>query len=238
MKIAVISDIHGNLMALESVLDDIDERDVDEVICLGDLVGYLPFANEVVELLREEDMLFVLGNHDQKVISADKLSKADFMQMTQEDLMAGASVNYMRYILRKENREFLEWCPEQVTMKAEGLKLLCVHGSPSSISEYLYEETEKLTALSKTLEEDILLCGHTHIPYHATINGKHFINPGSVGKPKDGDNRATYMVIDIEDGKVTTQVVKLAYDIETLTEAIKEDHYISDVLIENIKTGK
>lgn len=144
----------------------------------------------------------------------------------------------MRYILTPENREFLEWCPEQVIMKLEGVKVLCVHGSPDSISEYLYEETEKLKELSKGLEEDILLCGHTHLPYHVQVNGKHFINPGSVGQPKDGDNRASYMLIDIEGDQVTSRVVKVAYDIEMLVEGIKEDHYINDALIENIRLAK
>jgi putative phosphoesterase len=238
MKIAVISDIHGNIMALDAVLEDIDTRDVEEVICLGDLVGYLPYPNEVVDLLRDEEMTFVLGNHDQKVIRRERLSKQDFMKMTPEELRTGASLAYMQYLLTKENREFLSWCPEQVTMKLEGMSLLCVHGSPASISEYLYEDKEKLAEVAASIEEDILLCGHTHIPYHMEVGGKHIINPGSVGKPKDGDGRATYTLMEIEDKKVKTEVIKVAYDMDALIEGIEADHYIDNALVENIRMGK
>jgi len=234
MKIAVISDIHSNIDALESVLKDIESKHVDEIICTGDLVGYLPFPNEVIKCFKSNAIKSIKGNHDVKVLD---YKPVDLSHKSKEELQAGASIVYTTNTITKESLNYLDQLPEKIVLEHEGIKVLFVHGSPRKINEYMYEEDDHLEEIAENLEEDVLVFGHTHVPYHKIVKGKHFINPGSVGKPKHGNQKSAYMIIGLNDGIVTSELVQVTYDLTRICKAIEDEVLISDKLIENLKNG-
>ncbi len=237
MRFAIIGDIHSNKFALESVLNDIKIKEVDFIVSTGDLVGYLPFPNEVIEMMRYNKVLVVQGNHDKRIGDSKCIDDNIINNMLEEEIQNKASLAFTNWIISDKNRKYLKNLPKMLKMSCGELEILIVHGSNREIDEYLYEDEEYLTNISKTLKEDILVCGHTHIPYYLQIDNKHFINVGSVGKPKHGDSRATYVIINIEDGKVENEIIKVSYDINNMVKAIKENNMISDKLIPMIEEG-
>jgi putative phosphoesterase len=237
MKFAVIGDIHSNKFALESVLQDINSKKVDFIISTGDLVGYLPFVNEVIDMIRANRVLVVQGNHDKHIADSQPVSVDTINIMSEEQAHSSASSAYTNWIITDDNRKYLRNLPGQLRIDCMGFKILIVHGSHRSINEYLYEDKEILEELSKQLSEDIIICGHTHFPYHSTINNKHVINAGSVGKPKHGDAKSAYVVISIEEGEVEAEIVKVSYDVESMVKAIENNRMISNKLIPMIKEG-
>lgn len=238
MKFAVIGDIHSNKYALESVLEDIKERNVDFVISTGDLVGYLPYPNEVIDLLRRHSVLSVKGNHDEFISNCTSITKDEFDQYTLEKKQASASAIYTNYVITDENRRYLKGLPSYLKFEMEGINFMVVHGSHRDISEYLYEDEEYLSELSMTLPTDVLICGHTHIPYHYTVNHKTFINVGSVGKPKTGNELATYTIIHVDNQSVQSEVVQVSYDLDTLVKEILDNEAISNTLVDSLRHGK
>ncbi|MEH0157405.1 metallophosphoesterase family protein [Limibacter armeniacum] len=198
MKIAFISDIHANMPALEAVLADIDSKQPDYIYCLGDLVGYNCWPNEVVEELRRRKIPTIMGNHDEAMITAEP------------DRFTNRGITVS--MLSEDNRQFLSALPYHQSLVFESneqqIKLLMVHGSVDSNTEYLTSDypKDKISDMMENSQTDILLCGHTHKPYHrrlALVNQgktiwKHVINTGSVGKPKDGDNRACYVMLELD----------------------------------------
>lgn len=237
MRFAVIGDIHSNKFALESVLKDINMKKVDFIISTVDLVGYLPFVNEVIDMIKVNKILVVQGNHDKHIADSKSVDKNTIIKMTEEQAQSNASSAYTNWVITEGNRKYLRNLPNKIKIDFHGLKVLIVHGSHRSINEYLYNEKEILKSVVTELDEDIIICGHTHLPYHSVINNKHFINAGSVGKPKHGDSNATYVIISIEDGKVESEIVKVSYNVESLIKAIEDNRMISNQLIPMIKEG-
>lgn len=236
MRIAVISDIHSNIDALESVLEDIETRAVDEIICTGDLVGYLPFPNEVIKRFKEDKIKTVMGNHDQRV--AEHVFKSEMLlDKASEEVQASASLLYTSQTITDEHRNYLKQLPMSMTLKVKDKVIRFVHGSPSRIDEYLYQEDDELRHLSQTLEEDALVFGHTHLAYHKILNNKHFINAGSVGKPKQGSSKSSYVIISITEDNITVEIEEVSYEIQSLCRAIKSNPMINDKLCENIILG-
>lgn len=237
MKIAIISDIHSNIVALDAVLEDISTQEVDHIFATGDLVGYLPFPNEVVNRMREYNVLSVKGNHDNAIVIRSKEVEG-LETLTLKEKQASASGIYTTRTISGENRVFLKNLPDYISLSFLGVKLKLVHGSPNSISEYLYEDSEALEELSNSMDEDILVFGHTHVPFHKEVNGKHFMNAGSVGKPKHGNSNASYIIIHIAEEEVSMEFVEVSYDVESVTRVIKDNELISDDLIEMLEQGK
>lgn len=237
MRFAVIGDVHSNKYALESVLKDINTKDVDFIVSTGDLVGYLPFPNEVIQLIRKYRVLVVQGNHDKYIAESNKVQEEDLIKMSEEKLQSNASSVFTNWVISDKNRNYLKNLPNRITIDCNGLKILVVHGSHRAIDEYLYEDRENLYELSKTVNEDILICGHTHIPYHLAVGKKYFINAGSAGKPKHGDPQATYIIVDVEDGEVRSEIIRVDYDIESMIKAIEDNKMISNKLIPMLKEG-
>lgn len=238
MKFAVIGDIHGNKYALESVLKDINSKNVDFVISTGDLVGYMPYPNEVIDMVREHNILVVQGNHDKVIAQSEKITEEEITSMTDQEIQSNASAIFTRWCITDENRRFLKNLNTRLTMECDGLKIVVAHGSPIKIDEYLYEETEILMKASEKISEDIVICGHTHIPYFTKVNKKHFINSGSVGKPKHGDSRSTYVIVEINEGKVSCSIERVNYNVEYMIKAIEGNRMISNKLIEMLREGK
>ncbi|MHB8130770.1 MAG: metallophosphoesterase family protein [Mobilitalea sp.] len=157
--------------------------------------------------------------------------------MTPLEIQKNASAVYTNWCISDENRDFLKGLSSKVVLEYGNRKIIIIHGSPLRIDEYLFENEEHLTQISEIITEDIIICGHTHIPYFRNINGKYFINAGSVGKPKHGDSRSTYVVVDIDKDKVSCSIEKVEYDIEQMVQDIKDNQMISDGLIEMLRQG-
>lgn len=237
-KIVFISDIHGNVEAFKRVLADIQERNIDmsQVYCLGDSVGYGTRPDEVIDLLKRSEIVSILGNYDEAVgfylptcgcninNDNDKAKTKNALSWTVEHTSA-------------ENKEYLREFEEQLTLKILEKSILLTHASPISITDYLFEDDrEKQEEIAEELEEDIIVFGHTHIPYVKEVKGKLFINVGSVGRPKDGDNRACYCILTIGD-KVEVEFVRVSYDIEKMAKEILESE-LMDSFATVLRTGR
>lgn len=234
MRFAVIGDIHGNIYALEAVYEDIKNKNIDFVISTGDLVGYMMYPNEVIEFLKKNKIVSIQGNHDKFIAKGNKIQ--DISAFSQEEVQKNASEIYTNYVLTEENREFLKNLPEEIRIRKNNFNVLIVHGSPRKIDEYLYENGENLLEITKSFSENVIISGHTHIPYVKKVEDKYFINAGSVGKPKHRNPKSTYVIIELDEGiKVTIEEV--SYDYEKMLSDIEKNEYISQKLISMIREG-
>ncbi|NJK49054.1 metallophosphoesterase family protein [Candidatus Gracilibacteria bacterium] len=232
MKIAVMSCIHGNYPALEAVLDDCDRNSCEKIYCLGDLVGYGPHPNAVVEMIRSLDIPTVQGCWDEDIVEGLNACECSYPSLLAEKRgkLAHEWTNRQVY---PETREYLAQLPHTIK---EG-NLCFVHGSPHSNHEYLLPEIDAFTALERVLstDADVLFCGHTHIPYIRTLDAeelqvkvrqpntqqeeyltftapiKRIINVGSVGEPRHGRPNATYVIYDTDTEAVTLREVEYNY---------------------------
>lgn len=253
MKIALISDIHANLPALEAVLEDIEQRKLDIIYCLGDLVSYAPFPNEVIKMIQQQKIPTIAGNHDE-FIGLSPHGKE--LHILEKGLSNGAiSKTYTNQILSEESRQYLKQLPHHAAIEFkfndEKFRFLMVHGSPRKINEYIFEDHNKEDLLSMMQNENaaIMAFGHTHKPFHRILedeNGTYFhaINTGSVGKPKDDDNRACYVVLEITDKtsmkkpeSLKVEFIRIPYDIEAVAKPI-EASPLPDVYAKMLREGK
>ncbi|MDH7499593.1 MAG: metallophosphoesterase family protein [candidate division NC10 bacterium] len=218
---AVFSDVHGNLPALEAVLEDMERRKITMAICLGDLVGYGPFPNEVVALIRERGIPTLMGNYDQGI--GFSTGDCGCAYRTEEQRLEGAiSLKWTEEVVTAETRAFLRSLEDRFLLATPAGEMLAVHGSPRRINEYLFED-RPLSALARMVKENpyrAILFGHTHIPYVREVEGATFVNVGSAGRPKDGDWRACYSLIDpatpMKDGPLGVDFIRVPYDYERL----------------------
>lgn len=215
MKIAVVSDIHSNITALESVINALKEEEIDFFLCSGDTVGYGPHPNQVCEALRKiKNLVCVKGNHDEAVL------KGDFSRLNP---IAAEAAQWTREKMKKENLNFLSRLKEIEPLKMDTLNILMVHGSPRDpLYEYILP-TASSSLLEQFLEDsraDIIIMGHTHIPFVKNFGYKAVINAGSVGQPRDNNPRASYALIDTITGEIS--IKRVAYDIDLVAEDIKK----------------
>lgn len=220
MRIAIFSDVHGNLPALDAVLSDIRARQPDAVYCLGDLVGYAPFPNEVVERIRHDAIPTIMGNYDDGVgFERDECGCA--YREEDEKRRGDQSLAWTKAHVSAENKAFLRTLKPEIRFEAAGRRILLVHGSPRKINEYLFEDRplSSFQRLAASSNADIIGYGHTHKPYTKLVDSVLFLNAGSVGKPKDGDWRACYAILDTTTS--SAQFVRVEYDINTVTAAIR-----------------
>ena len=221
-RLAILSDIHGNRHALEAVWTDLEGQRPDAVYCLGDLVGYGAFPNEVVDFFRSRSIPTIMGNYDEGV--GFDLDDCGCAYRTAEERARGdVSRLWSQAETTAENKQFLQTLPMQIRLEQTKPTLLLVHGSPRKINEYLFEDRppatfERLAALAGT---DLVVFGHTHKPYQKRVGKTLFVNAGSVGKPHDGDPRACYAVLDL--GKDSQAVFRrVAYDVAAAAEAVRQ----------------
>lgn len=237
MKFAVIADIHGNLPALLEVWEDIRKQNIDLVFCAGDLVGYTPFPNEVIEFIQSKGIKTIQGNYDESIGYNRFTCGCDFKN-EEARIIGEGSLNWTKQAVTEENKEFLRSLPKEIRITLSRYNILIIHGSPYRQNEYLFENTDT-TYLNKMLEDtnsDILICGHTHLPYHLTLNNGHVINAGSAGKPKHGNPDATYVIIELLDNKVTTTIRYVPYDYEKTAKAIEESQ-LPNQIADKIRKG-
>lgn len=231
MRIAIFSDIHGNLEALKAVLEDIKSKNVDRIVCLGDLVGYGPFPNEVVDMVRSENILTIVGNYDTAVISND------IKYIQDNPLNKDFALPWSVKEVTDANKKYLNRLPENITVLEEGKVIKFVHGSTRAVNEYLLEESDAAKEVMDELKEDILVCAHTHLPYIKKYEDKILINDGSVGKPKKGNPNSTYVILTIEDDDFKAEIMEVPYNYEETVKAMQERNFPKE-LIDTIKYGK
>lgn len=222
-KVAIISDIHGNIEALNAVLKHIEEQSCSEILCCGDLVGYGPRPNEVIQVIQALNIPTIMGNYDEAV---GFLLPACGCHIDNKRAKA-LSNNSLRWSIAhttEKNRAILRDLPEEIEVTVESKSIYMTHATKDSITEYVYEgDDERLNEIAKSVDQDIYIYGHTHLPFIREINGKIIINAGSVGRPKDGDNRAAYVIITVEDLKISCSIQKVEYDIEKVIKEIEAD---------------
>jgi len=224
MKIALLGDVHANLPALQAVLAHIRQQAVDAVWNTGDFVGYNAFPNEVIDQLRQTDAVSIVGNYDRKVLKFKK--KKDKWQKTKrpEKYLA---FKWAYKTLTKENRAYLRSLPQERRLHVSGQQILLTHGSPAAMDEALTPETpdRRFRELAQIAETDVVVCGHSHRPFARQVDGVWFINTGSVGRPDDGDPRASYAVLEIEPDDLQVKHYRLDYDIAQAVAAIQQNNF-------------
>lgn len=238
MKIALFSDIHANLPALEAFFKDVDARKPDAIYCLGDLVGYNIWPNEVIDEIRKRNIPTIAGNYDFGIgRNSDDCGCA--YKTDQEKAFGKVSISFTNQIINLESRNYLRTLPAHIKLEfqlnEDKLNVLLVHGSPRKINEYLFEDRDEKSMLRIMQQSDahIMCFGHTHKPYHRVLkdenNNLHAINIGSVGKPKDSDTRGGYVILSIDEKSsilnyesIKVEFIRFEYDVETASKAIEE----------------
>ncbi len=212
-RVAVITDIHANLPALQAALARIDELGVDGIYCGGDLVGYGPHPNEVCALIAERGIPTIYGNYDYAI--ARDLEDCGCAYVTPHDRELGQrSVNWTLAHTDQATKDFMRALPFDLRFAVGEAQVHLVHGSPRKVNEYLFEDKparlyERLAAAET---DDVLVFGHTHRPWIHDFGGVRFVNCGAVGKPKDGDPRGAFAVLTATTTGVEARIERVAYD--------------------------
>lgn len=230
MRYALISDIHANLPALDAVLIDIANRgDVDAIYHLGDLVGYAPWPDEVVARLRESRIAGVAGNYDSTVATDYKHCGCRYEDAHQEEL-SHLSYAWTRERVAADTKRYLGELPFRIDLRplgghVSGPTLTLLHANQVLNTVYVTEDRSddflvKMKDGVGARAADVLAFGHTHVPWHREIAGVHFVNTGSVGRPKDGDWRAGYVVLDVSSAGTSVEFCRVEYDVDKAADAI------------------
>lgn len=222
MRLAVISDIHANLPALEAVLADIERQDVDDVLCLGDLVGYAPWPNEVTAAILARGIPTIMGNYDDGV-GFDRDNCGCSYKDPRLETLGDQSLAWTQQHTTNDHKAYLRSLAPSIRRTFDGHEFLFVHGSPRKMNEYVYEDrpAETLRRIADSAQADVLVFGHTHLPYQKRVGDVLFVNTGAVGKPKDGDPRAGYVIFDISPTEVAPHLIRLDYDVERAAQALE-----------------
>ena len=212
-SVAIITDIHGNLPALESALSRIEEIGPDATYCGGDLVGYGPWPNEVCRRVEELRIPTIYGNYDYAIGREEEDCGCAYV--TKHDRELGQrSVEWTLAHTDRRSKDFMRDLPFDLRFELGGRRVRLVHGSPRKVNEYLFEDKPARTfeRIAAGAECDVLVFGHTHKPWIAEFGGVLFVNCGSVGKPKDGDPRGAFAVLEATDGGVQARIERCEYD--------------------------
>ncbi len=212
-RVLLISDIHANLEALDSVLGNVR---YDEVFCLGDLVDYGPDPAECIDRVRRNGIVTVRGNHDNAVAL-----KVDCGCSYVYKHLSVATREYTWASIGDDDMAFLASLPPSVGKEVDGIKIMLTHGSPKSFFDYIFPDTPagRLEELTEGVSSEYLAVGHTHKPAILRMRGVTILNPGSVGQPRDGDTRASCMVLDTATREA--RITRVKYDIDAVCEKIR-----------------
>jgi putative phosphoesterase len=239
-QIAIFGDIHGNLPALEAVLADMAHRGLDNLYCLGDLVGYGTFPNEVIQLVRKRAIPTLMGNYDLGV--GHDSNDCGCAYKAEEDRRRGEqSIAWSNAHTTDDHKTYLRSLAQHIPVQLGDLRVLLAHGSPRKINEYLYEDRpdDYFERIMDGVEADVLVCGHTHLPYYKVLpSGRQIINAGSVGKPKDNNRDACYVVLSAEDQQLEVEFVRVPYDVERIAQAIEVADGMPDAFAQMLRDGR
>lgn len=244
-RVAFISDLHGNLPALRAVLRELHvrgaDRGVDRIVCLGDLVGYGPWPNEVAALIQDREILTIQGNFDRAVALDEPLIGVQFPDADTEKL-AGRVLEWTKGKVHREVKRWLAGLPIILDFKMDNLRAMAFHGGPLEViagfeehgrfgrdilaivaaSDYLRDESavETMERMADRFEADLYVFGHTHKPLLVEVEGRCFVNVGSAGKPHDGAAGASYAVVDLRDGSPAVEFRCASYDLAELLDGL------------------
>jgi predicted phosphodiesterase len=246
MKYALISDVHSNLPALEAVLADIDARDdVGAVYHLGDLVGYAPWPNEAVALTRERGVPGIAGNYDSTVANDYKHCGCRADSARAEEL-SHVSYGWTRGHVTPETKKALRELPFRMDLRLRGghtsrPQVTLVHGAPTLNTLYWTEERfdsfcTKMAKAAGLKEGDVIAFGRTHRPWTREVEDVRFVDTGSVGKPRDGDWRACYVLVEVGEELGPVEHAHVEYDLERAVDGIRCSE-LSDEFTDQLRVG-
>lgn len=244
IQIAVFSDVHGNLPALEAVLKDIEYRGIHQKFCLGDLVDFAPWGNEVIERIKSLNIPCLMGNHDERI--AFDLSVFPLSKHSEEETKARfIAIDHSKKHIKAENKIFLRELPFHLKLNYKvGNKhwnIQLVHSSLETNDTYLYE-TESNEVFMKQLEEsksDLIVMGHTHLSFKKQFENKKWaVNCGSVGRSKEENRLASYLILTLTEERIIPEIIQLSYPIEEVVQKIQDsdipDYYASFLKNDNV----
>jgi putative phosphoesterase len=208
MRVALLSDVHANLVALQAVLGELDRQGIERIYHAGDIVGYYPFPNETIQEFRRRGIVTILGNHDRAALNANA------MGMTP---MASTATRWTARRLDPDSIAYLRTLRPSLDVRIGAVRTSMFHGSPRDDDEYIYQ-MEADEALLEMCGSRLLVLGHTHVPYVVTTSRGTIVNPGSVGQPRDGDPRSSFMIYDST--KDSFEHRRVAYDIKAMEAAV------------------
>ena len=229
MKIAVISDIHGNMQALEAVLNDIEKQNCDKILCLGDLAMAGPEPVKVIELIKklydDGKLELIQGNTDEMIgdFSQEIINKVGHLY----PIMSEALKDDVK-IIPQELKNFLKDLPKQKELEIEGIKVLLVHGSPRKNDENISPDLpiEKIEEMLEGVDADIIFCGHTHLPCgYQTRNKQTVVNDGSVGRTFTPNPQACYAIADFSNAGFDIMHKFIDYDRETASKILAQRNF-------------
>lgn len=226
MRVAVLSDIHGNFQALESVMEDIKLNKCEKILCLGDLAMAGPQPRMVIDYIRQQNNWEVIQGNTDKLI-------ADFSPKVFEDVKKGFPVMAHALaddvlVIEDDKKEYLKNLPPQKSLTIDGVKVLLVHGSPRRNNEDILPgmPLKEIEEMLVGVEEDIVFCGHTHMPAgYQTNNKQTVVNVGSVGRPMTPEPKACYVIADFQDGGFSIEHRFVDYDRETAAQIISARNF-------------
>lgn len=236
VRLAVLSDLHGNLSALRAVMEQLERIKPQAVVVLGDLVGYLCRPNQVVQAVRAAGWPCLKGNYDLAVLTGGETGIEQYLKpgIGPEPRAVFA---WSEQRTNQASRDYLGSLPGTIRMNINGVRVLACHGSPAHVRQYVYPDhpQDELDQLVEQSGAQVVLMGHTHRPMVRPAAGGLAVNPGSVGKPKDGDPRASLAVLHIG-REVTAEVVRVDYDLEAEARLLK-DNGMPPVTVERLQSG-
>jgi len=246
MRYLLFSDVHANQPALDAVLSVArTHRDLAGIYHLGDLVGYAPWPNEVVRAITESGIAGVAGNYDSTVATDYAHCGCKYEDPVQEQL-SHASYEWTRAHVSAETKRWLGGLPFRIDIRPlgghrSGPAITLLHGNQHLNTFYMYEDRpddllRKMAGSVGARPGSVICFGHTHKPWHREVDGVHFVNTGSVGRPKDGDPRAGYVLLDVSETDVTVQHLRVEYDVEATARAIVASE-LPDALADYLRTG-
>lgn len=211
-EVAIISDIHGNLHALQAVIEDAEKRGINTFLNAGDLIGFGPFPSEVIEVTRSNNVISVVGNFDVEVLENVK----------KEEKESKIALEFARTEVSGSCRTYLSSLPHCVELEISGKKVLLTHGSPESIDEHLYSDTstERFKTVAEDTKVDIIITGHSHEQYCKEVSKVFFVNPGSVGRPADKNPQAAYAIAKFNPFSV--ELLRVDYDVAAAAKALRK----------------
>ena len=245
MRYALISDLHANLPALRAVDADIAGTDAGATYHLGDLVGYAPWPDETVALIAERGIAGVAGNYDSTVATDYKHCGCRYEDPRQEEL-SHVSYDWTRRHVSPRTKAFLGGLPFRIDLLPDGghlagPRVVLVHATPTLNTVYWSEDRPdefclRMAAHAGLKPGDVIAFGHTHVPWHREVDGIHFLNTGSVGRPKDGDWRAGYVLLEVAKGRVSVEFRRVEYDLDEAVRGIRASD-LPDDFAEFLRTG-
>jgi predicted phosphodiesterase len=221
-SVAIITDIHGNLSALQAAFSRIEELGIERVFCGGDLVGYGPYPNEVCALLAQREIPTIYGNYDYAIARDEEDCGCAYVTAHDREL-GQRSVDWTLTNTSQRSKDFLRGLPFDLRFAVGEVGVHLVHGSPRKVNEYLFEDkpARLYERLAQSESDPALVFGHTHKPWVHEYGGVLFVNCGSVGKPKDGDARGAFAVLTPNADTVAVSIERVSYDADAVAAEVR-----------------